>query len=328
MSRARALALALLVPLAGHAAPRARIEGFQPAGGALLPGGAAVSTLRVVNTGTAGARFWVGYSVRGPAGDWHDVPATPIQLGPGERSAPVRRSWRVPRAPRPGPYRVEMAVWSAPPHEPRALRLAGAGRAGAFRVFRRHEAGAALRPPAWTAGEHPLGRGRVRARNTAFGRGGVHLRLPEGSCDGAEIRGAERVGFGSYAARMKAADAPGSITAFFLYEDVPGGNDEIDVEIVHGPRPRLLVGTWVSGRQTNRDSVDLPFDPAAGFHEYGIDFHPGAVAVTLDGRELRRWTENLPRNPMRLMANAWWPVWLPCTHGSAARAAVVEWIRR
>ena len=323
MSRGRALALALLVPLGSSA--QVRIEGFQPAGGALLPGGVAVSSLRIANNGGAGARLWVGYSVQDPAGRWHDVPARPVRLGAGERSAPVRLGWRVPATPAPGPYRVAMAVWSAPPGSANAHRLASAGRAGAFRVFRRHEAGAALRPPAWSAGEHALGRGRVRARNTVYGRDGVHLRLPARSCDGAEIRGAERVGVGSYAARMKAADAPGSITAFFLYEDVPGGNDEIDVEIVGR---RLLVGTWVAGRQTNRDSLDLPFDPAAGFHEYGIDYQPGAVAVTVDGREVRRWTERLPRRPMRLMANAWRPVWLPCARGSATRAAVVEWIRR
>lgn len=323
MSRARALALALLLPLGGSAGQAARIHDFQPAGGAVLPGGVAVSSLRVANTGGAGARFWVGYSVQDPAGRWHDVAPRSFPLAPGERSAPVRLGWRVPSTAAPGPYRVAMAVWSARPGSAGALRLASAARAGAFRVFRRHDAGAALRPPAWSAGEHALGRGRVSARNTAYRDDGVHLRLPARSCDGAEIRSADRLGFGSYAARMKAADAPGSITAFFLYEDVPGDNDEIDVEIVGR---RLLVGTWVAGRQTNRDSLELPFDPAAGFHEYRIDFHPGRVAFLIDGAEVQRWTRALPTHPMRLMVNAWWPRWLTPPPAATGHAEV-DWVR-
>jgi hypothetical protein len=62
------------------------------------------------------------------------------------------------------------------------------------------------------------------------------LRLPAGTLDGGEILSAKRVRYGTFEARVKAAAATGSVTAFFLYEGARSGNDEIDIELIGGTR--------------------------------------------------------------------------------------------
>ncbi len=163
----------------------------------------------------------------------------------------------------------------------------------------------------WTASTHRLGRGRFDADNVAWTEGGARLRLPAGRPDGAEVSSGECFAAGTFAVRMRAADAPGSLSAFFLYEGVPGeANDEVDVEVMNDGSGRVLLSTWADGVQTNAAEHVLPFDPRAGFHDYAIILAPGEVRFLVDGTELRRWTEGVPTRPMQLRASAWWPAWL------------------
>ncbi len=179
----------------------------------------------------------------------------------------------------------------------------------------------------WERGDHPLGRGGVAAANVAVEAGRARLRLPAGTHAGAELRTRERVGYGRYTARLRAADAPGSLTAFFLYQDVEGGDDEIDVEIPGDGSWRVLLTAWLAGRQTRQVEVVLPFDPSAGFHEYTIDHRPGRLAFLADGEFLTEWRGGTPESAMRLMINAWWPVWLEASGGRGDAATEVEWVR-
>ncbi len=146
----------------------------------------------------------------------------------------------------------------------------------------------------WRAGEHPLGRGMLHPDNVSIQDGQLRLCLPAGTCDGAELRSRTRHLYGSYAARLQSCPAPGSITAFFLYQDVPGGNDEIDIEIVGGEPHRAIVAAWVAGRQTHAATVSLPWNPSEAPHDYTIDFHPGQLSLYADGAPLARWTSGLP----------------------------------
>jgi beta-glucanase (GH16 family) len=86
--------------------------------------------------------------------------------------------------------------------------------------------------------------------------------------------------------------------------------------------------TWIAGETTNTVTVTLPFDPADGFHDRRIEWSPGEVRFTVDGVVMQEWREGIPRNPMYLMANAWWPAWLTGTAPQAACALVIERIRR
>ncbi len=315
-SVAPALAVLLLpvpvpgaVPSSPAPPPRAEITLFAPASGVVAPGGRAASALRFHNADGEPRRFWVGCSVRDPRGEWHDVPARALEVGGGTESGRVGLSWRVPADAVPGAYRVVMAVWDAPPESGRAARLASAERDAAFVVSASEAAPSEAR--GWTAADHALGRGRFQPVNVAR-RGGVTLlRLPAGRHDGAEISSPARYRTGSFRVRMRTADAPGSISAFFLYEGEPGdANDEVDVEVVNDGSRRVLLSTWVDGRLTHGEERVLPFDPRAAFHEYRIDLLPSAVRFLVDGELLAAWTSGLPARPMRVMASAWWPRWL------------------
>lgn len=334
MTRSTTLACALAAlsvacasdALGAEGAGGVEIVSFEPPAGPLHPGDTAVAALRVRNGGPAPRRVWIGYSVQDPAGAWHDVPAHPAVLGPGAALL-ERKGWVLPAGAVPGGYRAVMAVWSGVPGEPGAERLASADRAAAFDV---PASLPALHPAGpWVAAEHRLGRGRLRPGLVRPTGAGFALGLRAGSCDGAEVRTRERVHHGTYSVRMRTPRAPGSLSAFFLYEDVPQaeGNDEIDLEILNDGSRRALLNSWIDGRPSIQAEVILPFDPAADFHEYAIRWAPGELAITADGAVLGRWTRGVPQRPMRLMVNAWWPVWLPCAPLPEPRELQVQWVR-
>ena len=103
----------------------------------------------------------------------------------------------------------------------------------------------------WELATHALGRGFVRGGNVALGAGTAALTLAAGSFDGAEIRGTERVGFGTYGARMRTPRVPGSLSAFFLYEGGSDIADELDIEIFNDDSRRVMFTTWVAGKSTH-----------------------------------------------------------------------------
>lgn len=164
----------------------------------------------------------------------------------------------------------------------------------------------------WTASSHALGRGRFDPANAVRSGDGIRLILPAGRCDAAEIVFPDRLSSGLCRAAIRAADAPGSLTALFLYEGVPGeSNDEIDIEILGDDTRRVLLSTWHDGVQTDLAERVLPFDPRAGSHDYAIAWRPGEeVRFIIDGIEVERWTAGVPTRPMQLRASVWRPAWL------------------
>ena len=321
------LALAL-APVSGTGTPPAvEITRFRPESRTLPAGVAAVSELVVRNGADRPRVLWLGYSVQDSSGRWYDAAARPLSLAPGEESAPQRMEWTPPLDP-PAPageYRVVMAVWSAAPGSEGAERLASADRPRAFRIA--PAAASTAASPAWESGAHALGRGRLSPANVASSGDGFRLRLPAGRCDGAEVRSAKRVHYGEYSARMRTPDAPGSLSALFLYQDVRGGNDEIDLEIYNDGSRRALLTVWVGGKAVHEARIELPFDPSAAMHEYTIRWAPVEITFLADGALLGRFTSGIPKRPMRLMANAWWPVWLPCERLPSDRELLVESLR-
>jgi beta-glucanase (GH16 family) len=162
----------------------------------------------------------------------------------------------------------------------------------------------------WETGNHALGQSWLDPANVVASGGLLRLQTPAGTRDGAEIASRERVNGATLTARMRCGLPAGALCAFFLYEGVPGDrNDEIDIEILAATR-RMMMTTWVRGRQTNHTEIQLPFDPSAGFHDYGIVWAGGNVAFTVDGSTVESFSRKVPSRAMRIYANAWWPVWL------------------
>ena len=101
---------------------------------------------------------------------------------------------------------------------------------------------ASLDPERWVTITRPFGHGAVDAANVAVTGGLLGVKLPAGRLDGGEVRTTSLYRFGSFRARMKVANAPSSLTAFFLYK-APDYQSELDIEILsQGSRGILGVG--------------------------------------------------------------------------------------
>ena len=182
-------------------------------------------------------------------------------------------------------------------------------------------------PSLWVAGDHPLGRGHLDPDNVSVAGGELRLRLPAGTYDGGEVRSLARYGYGTYETRLRVARAPGSLTAFFLYENRRAAIDEIDIEIPGDGGRNVMFTVWTRSRQTNHRVMQLPFDPTADFHTYKIDYARGRVRFYVDGVLMTEFTKGLPSSSMHVMANAWWPTWLSGSTPTLDQWAAIDWIR-
>jgi GR25 family glycosyltransferase involved in LPS biosynthesis len=124
---------------------------------------------------------------------------------------------------------------------------------------------------------------------------------------------------GRFEAEIKAASGSGLVTGFFLHRDAP--RQEIDVELTGDDPRRMLVNVYFNpgddgapidfGYRGSPHRVDLGFDATLDFHLYAIDWRPGLIVWSVDGRivhERMGWDPTpLPHLPMRLHANLWAP---------------------
>lgn len=161
----------------------------------------------------------------------------------------------------------------------------------------------------WSKGDHNLGRSYLDPANVSVSGGNLQIKLPARSLEGGEILTNGLKGYGSYSARMRLPYAPSSITGFFLYKS-PDYESEIDIEIYNDSTRRIMFTTYAGGAQTHTETMQLPFDPTAGFHDYRFDYASGSVSFYADGRLMKTWTDGIPQTPMYLMVNTWFPSWL------------------
>src|SRR5262249_29686739 len=109
------------------------------------------------------------------------------------------------------------------------VSVAGAARSGDFRdefvTFDVHQ---------WYKSSRPFGWGAVDPANVGVSGGMLSVKLPGGTLNGGEVRSLSLTRFGSYGARIKVANAPSSLTAFFLYKK-PDFAQELDIEIFNDP---------------------------------------------------------------------------------------------
>lgn len=82
------------------------------------------------------------------------------------------------------------------------------------------------------------------------------------------------------------------------------------MEIYNDSTGRIILSTYAGGRQTHSETLTIPFDPTAGFHEYRFDYSPTSVTFYADGRPIKTWNDGIPQTSMHLMVNSWFPTWL------------------
>jgi beta-glucanase (GH16 family) len=200
------------------------------------------------------------------------------------------------------------------------VSVAGAGRSNDFRdEFTTFDSGR------WVAIGRPFGHGVLEPANVAVSGGLLGVKLPAGTRNGGELRTRSTYRYGTYRARMKVANAPSSLTAFFLYRP-PDYQHEIDIEIYNDSSRRVMVSTYADGRQTNTRTFLLPFDASADFHEYAIEYRPGSARFVVDGTLVQAWSSGVTRQAMFLFVNAWFPSWLAGEASASDRYTYVDWI--
>ena len=306
----------------------AEITAFDPPEEIIQPGNPAVASMRIKNTGTEEHTFWLGYSVQDAAGEWHDAPAAPVDLGSGEESDSQELSTEPLETP--GYYRTRASIWSEEPDEdPEAQRLADTEEVSTFRVssVREDFDSGELDPDRWEATTRDLGRGELDPENVALEDGQLRLTLPAGTLNGGEIESKDLYGPGFYAARIKVADAPSSITGFFLYTP-PDLESEIDIEIYNDPSGKILFTTYAGGKQTHTETAELSFDPTEDFHDYAFFYDQNTLTFYVDGEPMKEYEDGLPGQHMKLYVNSWFPKWLDGEKPDSDRYAYVDWIEQ
>ena len=179
----------------------------------------------------------------------------------------------------------------------------------------------------WTEITRPFGHGAVDAANVDVAGGALRVRLPAGRLDGGELRSTSLYRYGSFKARMKIANAPSSLTAFFLYKQ-PDYAQELDIELFNDSTRRVMFTTYSGGAMTNTVTTLLPFDATAAFHDYVIDWDARFVRFLVDGVEMQRWSSGVTNSAMYLFVNAWFPSWLGGERPATDRFTEVDWIEQ
>jgi beta-glucanase (GH16 family) len=154
--------------------------------------------------------------------------------------------------------------------------------------------------------------------------GQLRLRMSPGVLDGAEVRTVAAAPAGVFEARIQLADVPTSVTGVFLYAP-PDLAHEIDIELYNQPTGRARFTTYSGGKLTHTAEQALPFDPTADFHLYGIAQTPNGVEFYVDHTLMQAWDGGVPREPMNLYINTWYPQWLAGTPTATEQYTTVDY---
>ncbi len=187
-----------------------------------------------------------------------------------------------------------------------------------------HEDFAKLDTTFWARASHTFGgnAARFRPANVYVAGGLLHLLLKkEPSLDrqytGGELRTRRTFRTGRFVVRMKAAKGSGVVSSFFLFRYNPW--QEIDIEFLGKNTRQIHLNTYFNpgpegapnnlGDAAHKKPVvlDLPFDAAAAFHEYAIEWRKDSLRWFVDGELVytNADTGRIPDLPLQLMMNLW-----------------------
>ena len=132
----------------------------------------------------------------------------------------------------------------------------------------------------------------------------TNIKRNEKNYTGAEFRTRKMFLYGRFEARLKASDALGVITAFFLYRPSTVQNTEIDFEI-SGKYPEVMtLNHWVD-RKSHDIDIPLSFDTSKDFHTYVIHWRRNSIEWEIDGKIIHRTTTAVPNKAMQVIFNLW-----------------------
>ena len=124
---------------------------------------------------------------------------------------------------------------------------------------------------------------------------------------GGEFRTNDFYHYGYYETSMQAMKNDGVVSSFFTYTGPSDNNpwDEIDIEILGKDTTKVQFNYYTNGVGKHEYMYDLGFDSSEAYHTYGFDWQPDHIAWFVDGKEVYRATQNIPKTPGKIMMNAW-----------------------
>ncbi|GAA6058728.1 hypothetical protein JCM10212_003416 [Sporobolomyces blumeae] len=134
-----------------------------------------------------------------------------------------------------------------------------------------------------------------------------------GDVKSGEIATTEDFLYGTVTTRLKASPVPGVCHGIFWYTN---DNLEVDIELLSSyytegrgdsvkPGLQLTNQALTKGDKSSNTVVPYGFDPTADFHDYTIEWTEDATIFSVDGTEVGRLTDNVPKEKMAFIWNNW-----------------------
>ncbi|MQX07651.1 glycoside hydrolase family 16 protein [Sinorhizobium fredii] len=124
-----------------------------------------------------------------------------------------------------------------------------------------------------------------------------------------EIQTRKRFGYGTYEARIKAADGSGLNSAFFTYigpsDKKP--HDEIDFEVLGKNTAKVQINQYVSAKGGNEFLADVPGGANQGFNDYAFVWEKDRLRYYINGELVHEVTDpaNIPVNAQKIFFSLW-----------------------
>lgn len=157
----------------------------------------------------------------------------------------------------------------------------------------------------------------LQRRNVTISGGAARLTSRANTKQGAEVMSDPRRthGVGYYEASLKMGNTPGVVNGiFFISQGYTAPEVDLEVRSRDNGTGRTHLA-FLTVRQadgsTRYQQVKLGFDPAKGYHTYGIGLGTTSVTFHADGKQLAHWTDLKPNlgspTPLKgyLMSNTW-----------------------
>jgi endo-1,3-1,4-beta-glycanase ExoK len=180
-----------------------------------------------------------------------------------------------------------------------------------------------------------------RADHISFSGGIMTLTLDNATCTAGcsgkpyasgEYRTLDVYGYGKFETRMKVAKGSGIVSSFFIYNQTPW--HEIDIEILGKDTTQIQTNYFTNGVGGHETLIHLGFDASAGFHNYAIVWDASSIKWYVDDVLIH--TETGSRGPLptvagKIMANLWPGTgvdsWLGPFSYSGPLTAQYQWIQ-
>lgn len=134
---------------------------------------------------------------------------------------------------------------------------------------------------------------------------------------GAEMRSAMNFQYGFFGTYMKPSATPGTASTFFLYNDNP--HDEIDIEFLGKDTTVVQFNYFVNDVGNHEYKYNLGFDASKEYHHYGFYWDEHEITWYVDMKPVYRIVgDDMPSAPSKLMANHW--------AGASNNKGIIDWM--